>query len=52
VEVQIPFGLLESLEDVREGFFSLCVSAGRQVLSAMVELMRAWKIVSPSAGGI
>jgi putative transposase len=37
VEVQIPLGLLESLEDVRQGFFSLCVSAGRQVLSAMME---------------
>jgi putative transposase len=37
VEVQIPLGLLESLEDVREGFFPLCVSAGRQVLGAMME---------------
>jgi hypothetical protein len=37
VGVQIPLGLLESLEDVREGFFSLCVSAGRQVLTAMME---------------
>lgn len=37
VEVQIALGLLESLEDVRQGFFSLCVSAGRQVLSAMME---------------
>ena len=35
VEVQISFGL--SLEDVREGLFSLCVSAGRQVLPAMME---------------
>ena len=33
VEVEISFGLLESMEDVREEFFSLCVSAGRQVLS-------------------
>jgi putative transposase len=37
VEVQIPLRLLESLEDVGEGFFSLCVSAGRQVLGAMME---------------
>jgi putative transposase len=37
VEVQIPLGLLASLEDVRLGFFSLCVSAGRQVLTAMME---------------
>lgn len=37
VEVQIPLGLLASLEDVREGFFSLCVKAGRQVLTAMME---------------
>lgn len=37
IGVQIPLGLLESLEDVREGFFTLCVSAGRQVLTAMME---------------
>ena len=37
VEVQIPLGLLASLEDVREGFFSLCIKAGRQVLTAMME---------------
>jgi putative transposase len=37
VEVQIPLGLLGSLEDVRDGFFSLCVKAGRQVLTAMME---------------
>lgn len=37
VEVQIPLGLLASLEDVHEGFFSLCVKAGRQVLTAMME---------------
>jgi len=37
VEVQIPLGLLASLQDVRQGFFSLCVSAGRQVLTAMME---------------
>ena len=40
VEVQIPLGLLSSLEDVRQGFFSLCVSAGRQVLTAMMEQER------------
>jgi putative transposase len=37
VEVQIPLGLLASLKDVRDGFFSLCVKAGRQVLTAMME---------------
>ena len=37
VEVQIPLGLLASLEDVHAGFFSLCVKAGRQVLTAMME---------------
>jgi transposase-like protein len=37
VEVQIPLGMLESLEDVRDGFFALCVRAGRQVLTAMME---------------
>ena len=37
IEVQLPLGMLATLEDVREGFFSLCVSAGRQVLFAMME---------------
>jgi putative transposase len=37
VGVQIPLGLLASLEDVRTGFLSLCLSAGRQVLTAMME---------------
>lgn len=37
IEVQLPLGLLTTLEDVEQGFFSLCVTAGREVLTAMME---------------
>jgi transposase-like protein len=37
VEVQVPLPLLGALHEVRERFFSLCVSAGKQVLGAMME---------------
>jgi transposase-like protein len=40
VEVQLPLGLLATLEDVQQGFFSLCVAAGREVLTAMMERER------------
>ena len=36
VEVQLPLGLLATLEDVHAGFFSLCVAAGQQVLKVMM----------------
>jgi putative transposase len=37
VEVQVPLPMLGALQQVRERFFSLCVSAGKQVLGAMME---------------
>jgi putative transposase len=37
VEVQVPLPMLGALHEVRERFFSLCVSAGKQVLGAMME---------------
>lgn len=37
VTVQMPLPMLASLEDVRLGFHTLCIDAGRQVLSAMME---------------
>jgi putative transposase len=40
VEVQLPLGLLATLDDVQQGFFSLCVAAGREVLTAMMERER------------
>jgi putative transposase len=40
IEVQLPLGMLATLEDVHEGFFSLCVAAGRKVLTAMMERER------------
>ena len=40
IEVQLPLGLLATLEDVQRGFFSLCVAAGREVLTAMMERER------------
>jgi transposase-like protein len=38
--VQIPLPLLASLEDTRSAFFGLCVTAGKQVLEAMMEADR------------
>lgn len=38
--VQLPLPLLASLEDTRSAFFGLCVSAGKQVLEAMMEADR------------
>jgi transposase-like protein len=38
--VQIPLPLLASLEDTRRAFFGLCVTAGKQVLEAMMEADR------------
>ena len=40
IEVQLPLGMLATLEDVQQGFFSLCVAAGREVLTAMMERER------------
>jgi putative transposase len=37
VTVQMPLPMLASLEDVQLGFHTLCIDAGRQVLSAMME---------------
>lgn len=37
IEVQLPLGMLATLEDVQQGFFALCVTAGRKVLTAMME---------------
>jgi putative transposase len=37
VTVQMPLPMLASLNDVRQGFHSLCIDAGRQVLAAMME---------------
>jgi putative transposase len=37
VEVQVSLPMLGALHEVRERFFSLCVSAGKQVLGAMME---------------
>jgi hypothetical protein len=37
VEVQVPVPMLGALQEVRERFFSLCLSAGKQVLGAMME---------------
>ncbi len=37
VSVQMPLPTLAALAGVREGFMALCVSAGREVLSAMME---------------
>ena len=37
LSVQMPFPTLAALADVREGFMALCVSAGREVLRAMME---------------
>jgi hypothetical protein len=36
IQVQLPLGMLATLEDVERGFFSLCVAAGREVLTAMM----------------
>lgn len=40
IEVQLPLGMLATLEDVQQGFFTLCVTAGRKVLAAMMERER------------
>jgi len=40
IQVQLPLGMLATLEDVERGFFSLCVAAGREVLTAMMERER------------
>ena len=40
IEVQLPLGLLATLDDVQQGFFSFCVAAGREVLTAMMERER------------
>lgn len=40
IEVQLPLGMLATLEDVQQGFFSLCVAAGSEVLTAMMERER------------
>ena len=40
IQVQLPLGMLATLEDVQQGFFSLCVTAGREVLTAMMERER------------
>src|SRR5215813_9363439 len=40
IQVQLPLGMLATLEDVERGFFSLCVAAGREVLKAMMERER------------
>jgi len=37
VTVQLPLPLMVSLNDAQQGFFALCVKAGREVLSAMME---------------
>jgi putative transposase len=37
IQVQLPMGMLATLEDVQRGFFSLCVAAGSEVLTAMME---------------
>jgi len=37
VTVQMPLPLMATLNDVGQGFHSLCIEAGRQVLSAMME---------------
>lgn len=37
VTVQMPLPLMASLNDIQQGFFALCVKAGRDVLSAMME---------------
>lgn len=37
VTVQMPLPLMVSLNDAQQGFFALCVKAGREVLSAMME---------------
>jgi transposase-like protein len=37
VTVQLPLPMLGVLNDVRQGFHSLCIESGRQVLSAMME---------------
>jgi transposase-like protein len=38
--VQLPLPVLASLEDTRRAFFGLCVTAGKQVLEAMMEADR------------
>src|SRR5713101_6516920 len=40
IQVQLPLGMLATLDDVQQGFFSLCVAAGREVLTAMMERER------------
>jgi putative transposase len=40
IQVQLPLGMLATLEDVQQGFFSLCVAAGREVLTVMKERER------------
>lgn len=37
VMVQLPLPMLAILNDVRQGFHSLCIESGKQVLSAMME---------------
>jgi transposase-like protein len=37
VSVQVPLRLGQTLADVREGFFALCIDTGRQVLHALME---------------
>jgi len=37
VTVQLPLPMLALLNDVRQGFHSLCIESGRQVLAAMME---------------
>ncbi|MGH7288104.1 MAG: IS256 family transposase [Myxococcota bacterium] len=40
VAVELPLPLLATLEDTQSAFFGLCVSAGKQVLEAMMEADR------------
>ncbi len=40
--IEVPLPLLGALASTRNAFFELCVDAGRQVLSAMMEQDREW----------
>lgn len=41
VTIQLPLAMINSLEDVRERFFALCVTAGREVLDVLMEQDRS-----------
>jgi hypothetical protein len=43
--VELPLPLLACLEETQSAFFGLCVTAGKQVLEAMMEADRRFEFI-------